>query len=151
MLQEQLQTHASLFGWLPLIGVALFAWWKGDWPERCGGMLNLAAGGAAFLVRLAIDNGPAQDVPLLLVDGTLAFGFLVLAMIFASLWLGAAMLLQAAQFSLHAFYIVTSRNHDLMYSVVNNVVTVGVLLAIVIGTVASWWRRAREQKAEAVA
>ncbi|HYD46339.1 MAG TPA: hypothetical protein VEA79_13820 [Phenylobacterium sp.] len=129
--------------------MALFAWWKGDWPERGGGMLNLAAGAAAFLVRLLVDEGSAQDVPLLLVDGVLAFGFLVLAMIFASLWLGGAMLLQAAQFSLHAFYIVTSREHDWTYYLVNNVVTVGVLLAIVIGTIASWWRRSREQKLEA--
>lgn len=150
MLQEQLQAHASLIGWLPLIGVAFFAWWKGDWPERCGGLLNLAAGAAAFLVRLWVDEGTAQDVPLLLVDGTLAFGFLVLAMIFASLWLGAAMLLQAAQFSLHAFYIVTSREHDWTYYLVNNVVTVGVLLAILIGTIASWRRRRRERKLEAL-
>jgi hypothetical protein len=128
--------------------VALFAWWKGDWPERCGGWLNLAAGGAAFLVRVLVEHGSAQDIPLLLVDGALAFGFLVLAMIFASLWLGAAMLMQAAQFSLHAFYIVTSREHDPTYALVNNVVTIGVLLAIVIGTIASWWRRVREQRLE---
>jgi hypothetical protein len=143
-----LSAHASLFGWLPLIGVALFAWWKGDWPERWGGMLNLAAGAAAFLVRILVANGPPQDVPLLAVDAGLAFGFLALALIFASLWLGAAMLLQAAQFSLHAFYIVTAREHDLTYYLINNTVTVGILLAIFVGALASWRRRIRYRSAE---
>lgn len=146
MFSEQVTSHASLFGWLPLIGVAAFAWWKGDWPERCGGLLNLMAAAAVFLVLVSF---PASqyNVPLLAIDGLLAFGFLALALMFASLWLGGAMLFQAAQFSLHAFYLVTGRENDLLYAIVNNVNSVGVLSVIVLGTLASWRNRVLAEKA----
>ncbi|MCC7266445.1 MAG: hypothetical protein IT546_03780 [Caulobacteraceae bacterium] len=150
MLPQQILSHASLFGWLPLLGVALFAWWKGDWPERWGGLLNLFTSASAFVVVLLLPTSQ-QSVPMLVLDALLAFGFLALALIFASLWLGGAMLFQAAQFSLHAFYMVTGREHDLLYVVVNNVNTIGVLGMILIGTLASWRRRVQERRADSAA
>lgn len=140
-----LSQHASLIGWLPLIAVAIFAWWKGDWPERIGGLLNLLFSGAAFLVVLWLPTHQ-HSVPMLVLDGLWALGFLALALVFASLWLGGAMLFQAVQFSLHAFYIVTAREHDLLYVMINNINSAAVLVLIVIGTLASWRRRVRERR-----
>lgn len=142
--------HASLFGWLPLIGVAIFAWWKGDWPERWGGLINLAAAGGAFAIRLTLKDTP-QDVALLVVDAVLAFGFLALALVFASWWLGGAMLFQAAQFALHAYYLVQERHPDMLNYVFNNINTTGVEVCIVVGVIGSWVHRVRERKREEAA
>ncbi|MCI3134411.1 hypothetical protein [Phenylobacterium aquaticum] len=75
---------------------------------------------------------------LLALDGLLGLIFLGLAIRFTSLWLGGAMLLQGVQFSLHAFYYVTGREFDLLFKVVNNLVSWGVLAVILAGTVATW-------------
>lgn len=53
------------------------------------------------------------------------------------------MLLQAMQFSLHAFYIVVEKAHDRLYSIVNNLDTIGVILCVLVGTLISWRRRAK--------
>ena len=53
-------------------------------------------------------------------DLVCAVTLLMLVVRYASLWLGAAMLLQAVQFSLHAYYLVTDRPHDLIHAWVNN-------------------------------
>src|SRR5947209_3585595 len=86
-----------------LVGVFLLALWKGDAPERIGAGVNMAAGLLATGLQYVL-SPEAQPVILLLVDGALAAGFLFLALRYASLWLGAALLLQAVQFSLHAYY-----------------------------------------------
>jgi hypothetical protein len=59
------------------------------------------------------------------------------------------MLLQSAQFSLHAFYLVTERAHDPMHAWINNTTDLGVLLAIVIGTVLAIRRRVAHAREEA--
>lgn len=122
---------------LCIAGAALFAWLKGGWPERLGGLANLAV---ALLVFILQRTAPPSSlaVSMLAVDGALGLMFLVLAVRFTSLWLGVAMLLQAAQFSLHAFYMVTGREFDNLFKAVNNLVSWGVLLAILVGTIVTW-------------
>jgi hypothetical protein len=91
-----------------------------------------------------------------------AVGLWVLAVRYASLWLGATMLLQAGQFSLHAFYLVMERPHDLIHAWINNINTVGISICIVVCAVTAIRRRviiareeaereARRQKASAKA
>ena len=125
-----------------IIGVAVFAWVKGGTPERIGSAVNLA-GTAVFYLgqRFSSLNGFAPG--LLILDGVLGVSFLALALRYTSLWLGAAMLLQAAQFSLHAFYYVTKKPFDLLFAAVNNIVSWGILICIVAGTVASWMNNRR--------
>jgi hypothetical protein len=48
------------------------------------------------------------------------------------------MILQAVQFSLHAYYLVGERPHDRSYAIVNNIDTLGVLLCILVGTLLAW-------------
>lgn len=129
-------------GWLVTLAVAGFAWWKGGHPERLGAILMVAAGVAVPIAHRALSASGAS-IALLTIDAGMAVGFLSLAIRYASLWLGAAMLLQAMQFSLHAFYIVMERAHDRLYSVVNNLDTIGILVCILTGTLIAWRRKAR--------
>ncbi|WP_245863807.1 hypothetical protein [Caulobacter mirabilis] len=85
----------------------------------------------------------SRTVPILIGEGLLALGFLVLAIRYASLWLGVAMILQGLQFSLHAFYIVMERERDWLFVAVTNVVTLAIILCILVGTVFAWRRASR--------
>jgi hypothetical protein len=132
-----------------ILGVTVFAWVKGGWPERLGASLNLFIAGLFLVLQFGMP--PAMLAPgLLVIDGLLGVGLLGLAIRYTSLWLGAAMLLQAAQFSLHAFYYVTAKSFDLLFAVVNNVVSWGILIAIVAGTFASWAQTRRAARAPAL-
>lgn len=120
-----------------IVLVTVFAWLKGGQAERVGASANLLAAVVVFvLIRVVEVSGVGTG--LLLVDGLLGLVFLGLAVRYTSLWLGAAMLLQAAQFSLHAYYLVVGRQVDLLFAVVNNVVSWGVLLGILVGTIVTW-------------
>jgi hypothetical protein len=131
---------------IAIVAVALFAWFKGRWPERLGAGANLAAA-VAVLVGQQMMGLSSFAPELLVIDGLLGLSFMVLAVRFASLWLGAAMLLQAVQFTLHAFYYVTNKPFDRLFVIVNNCVSWGVLLSIVAGTLATWIRATRARAA----
>lgn len=130
-----------LIGWAVTLAVCIFAWWRGGPAERAGAFLVI---GAAVAVWIAHNLAPASfgDTALLIIDALMAMGFLGLAIRYASLWLGGAMLFQAAQFSLHAYYLVTEMPRDRLYSIVNNIDTVGVLVCILTGTIVAWRRSA---------
>jgi hypothetical protein len=122
--------------------VTLLAWFKGGVPERVGASMNLIMALCFVGLQLTM-QGPSLEIGMLTMDGLLGLGFLVLAVRYTSLWLGAAMLLQAAQFSLHAFYYVTHKPTDRLFAVVNNVVSWGTLLSIIVGTLATWFLASR--------
>jgi hypothetical protein len=82
-------------------------------------------------------------------DALLGVGFLIVAVLYGSLWLGGAMLFQAAQFSLHAVYFVTDRLHDDLYAKINNIDTMGLMLCIVAGSIVAWRRTAVRDRAAA--
>lgn len=129
-----------LVGWTVLLGVFLLAWFKGGAAERWGATLKVGTSAMALAVHVLF-HANAISVALLTADGLLALGFLVLAIRYASLWIGAAMLLQGVQFSLHAWYLVIERPHDRMYSVINNLDTFAVIGCILVGTLIAWRRR----------
>jgi hypothetical protein len=131
-----------LIGWGATLLVCALAWWRGDKAERYGSLIIVVAGLAVFLSHSSLP-APAASLSLLIVDAGMAAGFLLLAIRYASLWLGSAMLLQAGQFSLHAFYLVGGLEHDRFYAVANNLITVGILVCILVGTGISWRRRSR--------
>jgi len=131
--------------WFAILALVLFAWVKGGQAERLGGAAVVASALVAFLIHRLLPDG-IQPVALLADEAALAAAFLVLAMRFVSPWIGVAMILQAVQFSLHAFYLVVERPHDTLYKAVNNVNTIGVLLCILFGTMAVMRKRARAAK-----
>jgi hypothetical protein len=119
-----------------------FAWWKGGRPERVGSLFNavICIGVTAFQVMI---HETLDTIPILIADGLLAMGFLVLAIRYASLWLGAAMLLQGMAFTMHSALLMGVVQPGLAYYAAMNVMSLGVLLSIVLGTAYVWVVRRR--------
>ncbi|MBW0152572.1 MAG: hypothetical protein KXJ53_15285 [Phenylobacterium sp.] len=132
--------------WALLIVVTAFAFTRGGAPERLGAVLILAITIASALGDVFL---PDQIflVARLIAEGALAVGFLLMAMRYTSLWLGGAMLLQAIQFSLQAYYFVLGRAHDTLYVTINNVDFLGILACLTAGTLAASRRRRRADAA----
>lgn len=129
----------SLIVYLVVLGVVLFAIWKGDTAVRLAGCM-VAAG---VLYNFGIKLVPHDLKPIVQLTGDflLAMGFLMLAVRYASLWLGGAMIFQAVQFTLHAWYLLAEKKPDLFHAIVNNLDTVGILVCLLIGTITAWRRR----------
>jgi hypothetical protein len=77
----------------------VFAWTKGGRPERYGAAVSAAAW---TVLQIAMRLGHDDELSFMISDGLVAAGFLVLAVRYARLWLGVALMLQAALFALHA-------------------------------------------------
>ncbi|WGM41229.1 hypothetical protein [Caulobacter sp. NIBR1757] len=133
-----------LIVWLAVLATFVFAVLKGGIAERFAATLVVIGALYAFGVGRLLDN-EMRTLALLLGDFLLAMGFLTLAVRYASLWLGGAMLLQAVQFTLHAWYMLGERRPDMFHVIVNNADTVGILLCIVLGTATAWRRRGERQ------
>lgn len=131
------QSFLPLIGWAVTLAVCGFAWWKGGPAERAGALLIVGAAAAVWMSHNFLPKGVAGSA-LLVIDAAMAAGFLILAIRYASLWLGGAMLFQAAQFSLHAYYLVMEKPYDRLYSIINNIDTIGVLVCVLTGTVFAW-------------
>ncbi len=126
-----------------------YALWKGGRAERYAALIilmNFAIG--AVVMHM---TGRRDDlVPRLINDGLAAALLLVVTVIYGSPWLGLAMLLYGAQFSLHAYYFVTERRvGDHLFSVINNIQFGLIMVCLVAGTTMSWLGRIRAAKAAA--
>jgi hypothetical protein len=99
----------------------------------------------AFELSGLIVNPKSGDLgsesALLVVDFAFAVILLVLAVRFANLWVGAAMIFQAAQFSLHSYYLVMELPHDRLHAWINNADNWGILISIFVGTILAMSRR----------
>ena len=131
-----------VIGWSVLLGVFALAWFRGGRAEQYGASLKLATSLIALAVHHLLKQGAISGA-LLTADGVLAVGFLALAIRYSSLWIGVAMLLQAGQCSLHAWYLVNALERDRFYAISNNLISIGILTCILVGTVISWRRRAK--------
>lgn len=129
----------AVFGWTLTVAVCVLAWLRGGTAERWGSGLNLIGTVCAQAAYLLAPG--SRDVALLIVDGVLAMGLLLLAVRYMSLWIGGAMLLQATQFILHTYYFVMELPHDRLFGVANDAVTFGILACILAGIVRAWLRR----------
>jgi hypothetical protein len=136
-------------GWVGLLGTLAFAFWKGERAEQFGAAFNLIAAGVTLLLHL-IFPAPWRGFGLLAADFALATGFLLLAMRYASIWLGVAMLFEAAQFALHGYYLVADKRHDYTYGLINNINTTAIQVAIVAGVAYAWYRRSRRDRSALV-
>jgi hypothetical protein len=133
---------APFLGWTATLVVCGLAWTRGAAAERWGSLIVLA-GSIVYLLILLFLPPASQPIVNLLCEGLYGLSFLMLALRYASPWLGGAMLLQAIQFSLHAYYIVGELPHDRTYGLVNNLNSIGVLICILFGIFATWRRQAR--------
>jgi hypothetical protein len=132
------------------LGICVFALWKGGQAERFGAGLILAN---AVLSTAGDLLFPHSDLAVvwLVGDGLTAVGLLVVAIVYASFWLGGVMLLYAILFTLHSFYFVTGREVDLFHARVNNADFLGISVCLAIGTIIAWRKRvvARRKAAKA--
>ncbi len=134
-----------------VVASVAFAWWKGGAPERVGAMFNGVICLGVTILQAVIHES-LGTLPILIADGVLALGFLVLALRYATLWLGAAMLLQGVAFSMHSALLLEVVEPSAPYYAAMNVMSLGVLLSIIVGTCQAWVlrrRRAREEEADA--
>ena len=130
------------------LGIALFALLKGGPAERLGAAMV----GANLLLSVFVGSFLPPSVETLFrltLDGLTAIGLLVIAVRYASFWLGGAMLLYAAQFSLHAFYMVMSRSVDLLHMRINNLNFLGISVCLAVGTIVGWRRRVVNRRSAA--
>jgi hypothetical protein len=135
-------SYVAVIGWLLILAACFLAWRLGGKSERQGALLVLATSFIASFPGLIPDHD-LQRLAYLAVDGVLAGGLLLLALRYARVWLGVAVLLQGVQFSLHAYYLVAGRRYDNAYGAVNNMVSLGVLCSLVTGAVLTWRARRR--------
>jgi hypothetical protein len=125
-----------------------FALWKGDWATRAAAVAYAVLNTATFVIRPRVGDVSSETI-LLALDFACAVTFLLLAVRYANLWLGAAMIFQAAQFSLHAYYLVMELPHDLMHAWINNADDWGILVSICVGTALAIRRRTTLAREEA--
>lgn len=120
------------------LAACLLAFTKGDRAERLGAIVILAN----LLLSMAGEHFFPKSI-LLWLDALTAVAMLAIALIYASPWLGAVMLLYAVQFGLHAFYFVMARPRDTFHVMVNNLDFLAILACLAIGAAMSWRRRFR--------
>jgi len=126
--------------WGAVLGVCTFALWKGDIAVRLAALTHLSVQVATFMINPRFGDIGGESA-LLAVDFTSAVIFLLLAVRFANLWIGAAMLLEAGQFGLHSYYLVMDLPHDKLHAWINNSSDAAILLCILLGAVLSIRRR----------
>lgn len=115
---------------------------KGGPADRWGGVLLVVA--CLGTISAQSVTGRASPVLFMLADDViLAAGFLWLALRFSSLWLGVAMLAQAAGLSLHALALSEEAPGYRLYLNAQTYVSWLVLASLLFGTLSSWRRRAK--------
>jgi hypothetical protein len=125
-----------------------FALWKGDWATRAAALAYSILDGATVVIMPKVGDVSSETI-LLALDFACAVTFLLLAVRYANLWLGAAMIFQAAQFSMHAYYLVMELPHDRMHAWINNTDDWGILISICVGAALATRRRAALAREEA--
>jgi hypothetical protein len=130
------------------LGICAFGLWKGDAPVRYAAITNVAVELFTIIINPKFGDVGSESL-LLAVDFAFAVILLVLAVRFANLWIGAAMILQAAQFSMHAYYLVMELPHDRLHAWINNTDDWGILIAILVGTILAIRRRSALAREEA--
>jgi hypothetical protein len=123
-------------------GACAFALLKGGRAERIGALIILAN----ILIGLGGELLFPKSIMLAL-DALTATAMLVVAVMYASPWLGMVMLLYAVQFGLHAFYFVMARPRDPFHVMVNNLDFLAILICLAAGTAIAWRRRATRRAA----
>src|SRR5688572_16292250 len=116
---------AWLGGWILLIITSVLALKMGGPAERIGMLLMIAVAVIGGVIEATL-SGSVRGVAHLVNDAVLAIGFLAVALRYGNLWLGGAMLLQAVQFSLHAYYYVVNLPRGVLYAIVNNADSIGI-------------------------
>jgi len=121
----------------------VFSLVKGGKAERLGAGVILANLVLMFGLQAILPPSTMSVVQLGL-DAVTAVALLGLAVLYASFWLGAVMMLYALQFALHAYYFVSERPVDLFHARVNNLDFFAICTALALGTFFAARKRAAQ-------
>lgn len=123
-----------------------FAFWRGGAAERWGALI-VSGNQIAFLVVAFVmgqaSQGPISLLVQLTLDGASAVALLFVLLRFGRPWLGIAMLLYAAQFTLQSVYLVGEIKKNYLHVLLNNLNFIAIHLSLAVGTGQHWFRRAR--------
>jgi hypothetical protein len=128
---------ASLSVLFICVASCVLAFVKGSAAERLGAAVILAN----LVVATANYSYFGNQVADLAIDGLTATALLFLALRYAAVWLGAAMLIFAVQFGLDAYYFVLERHTDAIHDAVNNADSLAVSISLFVGTINVWRKR----------
>ena len=141
--------------WVTYVGLALLAsvcalaWFKGGIAERLGCVIY----GLAWVLTLLAEWKAGDDFPLvamLSIDALAATGFLVLAIRYNNLWLGAAMMLQGVQLGLHAMALTSTADISVggynLFALMLNLISLLILVSIAGGVGATSMMRRKARK-----
>jgi len=132
---------------LVALAACLFALIRGGLPERLtAGLFLLSIPLALLLQKIPSDQ---KSMAQLGIDALFALISLALTLRYPIRWLGVVMLLYAAQFALHAAYMVADRPADALHQAANNLIFAGIVLCLTIGTLGAQARRRAAGPAEA--
>lgn len=134
-----------------LVGSCVYAIVKGRPAERLGGLLYLIS--FLFDTVIALVNGKFVGmVPVLMFDAAVAVGFLVLAIRYNNLWLGAVMMLKGVQLAFHATHLTDETDMHIgalnIYVLGVNATCIMIALTLIMATRSSV--RARRSRQQAV-
>lgn len=132
----------SIAGWATLGFTCLFAWVKGNTPEKLGAGWLLAFNLAGDVV-MAVTYPHTPQVVMFLLDLLYAVGFLVLALRYSSMWLGAAMILQSIALLAHGVRLSDEGVDTYTWMVLNNLITQAMQGCLVAATALSWRARGK--------
>jgi hypothetical protein len=142
---------------LLLVSLTLFAasvwalaFWRGGAAERwCAGIF--AGNQLAFLAFIyVVERGVREHASLIVqlsLDGASAIALLFVLLRFPRPWLGVAMFLCAAQFTLQSIYLVGQIEKNYWHILTNNLNFIAIHLSLVFGTAQHWIRRASRARA----
>jgi hypothetical protein len=125
------------------VAIPLWALIAGGRAERLTALFFVIATVASKLVE---QMSPPQHagVIFLAIDGTMALGFLVLALFYRHLWISLMMFTMAVFFSIHAFYEMSSRDLDPTFAQLSNLATILLMVSLAIGVWTSRYRKDEE-------
>lgn len=124
--------------------IPLWALIAGGRAERIAAIIFVVATIASKTVE-ELSLAKHAGVIFLGIDGAMAVGFLVLALLYRHLWISLMMLTMAGFFSIHAFYEMTGRDLDPSFALASNLATTVLLASLAIGT---WTARGRRDEVD---
>lgn len=126
------------------------AFWRGGAAERWGAAIVAGNQALTLLIAYVLGGGSQGTIALLVqltLDGASAVALLFVLLRFGRPWLGVAMLLYAAQFTLQSVYLVGQLNKDYLHVLLNNLNFLAIHLTLLVGTALHWTRSSRARRA----
>jgi len=136
------------------VGVCIFAIAKGDTPTRWGGGIRLSVQVLEFLAQWALQTFlPHQNIWVAVDDlantAIVSFGFLYLALRYASPWLAGAMVIQGTAFYTSRMFLDVNPGDHMIYALQENLIAIGVAVCLFTATLSAIRNRQKRRLADA--